>query len=132
MTTTQKLKLDFNLQGTAPRIRAVQGDLYTRLVEISLYSHKTPWAIPEDADVLIRYRKPDRTAGAYDTLPNGESAWRIQGNTVTVTIAPLFFPQWGQTELSLFIFFPQYLQYISSSFPPQYGRFSRQVYHEQL
>ena len=99
MTTTQKLKLDFNLQGTAPRIRAVQGDLYTRLVEISLYSHKSPWAIPEDAAVLIRYRKPDRTAGAYDTLPNGESAWRIQGNTVTVTIAPDVLALAGEVSL---------------------------------
>lgn len=88
MTTTQKIKLDFNLQGTTPRIQAVQGDLYTRMVEISLYSHKTPWTIPEGSAVLIRYRKPDRTVGAYDTLPNGEPAYCLQGNTVTVAIAP--------------------------------------------
>lgn len=88
MTTTQKIQLDFNLQGTTPRIRAVQGDLYTRLVEISLYSHKTPWEIPEGTTVLIRYRKPDRTVGFYDTLPNGDTAYQLQGNSVTIAIAP--------------------------------------------
>lgn len=88
MTTTQKIKLDFNLQGTTPRIQAVQGDLYTRMVEISLYSQKAPWEIPEGTTVLIRYRKPDRTVGYYDTLPNGDAAYSLQGNAVTIAIAP--------------------------------------------
>lgn len=88
MITTHKIKLDFNLQETTPRIRAVQGDLYTRKVEVSLHSNTVPWIIPEHTTVLIRYRKPDKTVGVYDTLPNGESAFQLKENTVTVTIAP--------------------------------------------
>lgn len=88
MITTHKIKLDFNLQETTPRIRAVQGDLYTRKVEVSLHSNTVPWIIPEHTTVLIRYRKPDKIVGVYDTLPNGESAFQLKENTVTVTIAP--------------------------------------------
>lgn len=88
MKTTKKLKLDFNQQGTTPRIQAVQGDLYTRMVEIALFSSKAPWTIPEHTSVLIRYRKPDHTVGAYDTLPNGQLAYSLQGNTVTIAIVP--------------------------------------------
>lgn len=88
MITTHKIKLDFNLQDTIPRIRAVQGDQYSRMVEVSLHSNTVPWMIPENTTALIRYRKPNRTTGAYDTLPNGESAFHLKENIITITIAP--------------------------------------------
>lgn len=88
MITTHKIKLDFNLQDTIPRIRAVQGDQYSRMVEISLHSNTAPWMIPENTTVLIRYRKPNRSIGVYDTLPNGESAFQTNDNVITMAIAP--------------------------------------------
>lgn len=88
MKTTHKINLDFSHQGISPHIQAVQGDLYTRMVEISLYSNDIPWTVPEHTAVLIRYRKPDRTVGTYDTLPNGAPAYSIRGNAVTIAIAP--------------------------------------------
>ena len=66
MKVTQKINLDFTKQGVTPRISVVQGDLYTRLMEITLTSNGEPWHVPEDVSALIRYRKPDRTSGVYD------------------------------------------------------------------
>lgn len=88
MKVTQKISLDFAKQGVSPRISVVQGDLYTRLAEISLTSNGEPWRIPNDVSILIRYRKPDRTFGTYDTLPDGTCAYAIRGNTITIAIAP--------------------------------------------
>ena len=87
MKTTQKIKLDLTRRGISPRIYAVQGDLYTRMVELSLSADGIPWQIPKDTKILIRYQKPDRTVSLYDTLPNGRCAYSTRGNTVTVAIA---------------------------------------------
>lgn len=88
MKVTQKINLDFTKQGVTPRISVVQGDLYTRLLEITLTSNGEPWHIPEDVSALIRYRKPDRTSGVYDTLPDGARAYTIRANTITIAVAP--------------------------------------------
>ena len=87
MKTTPKIKLDLTKRGISPRIYAVQGDLYTRMVELSLSADGIPWQIPKDTKILIRYQKPDRTVSLYDTLPNGRCAYSTRGNTVTVAIA---------------------------------------------
>ena len=88
MKTTQKINLDLTKRGINPRIYAVQGDLYTRMVELSLSTDGVPWQIPKDTKILIRYQKPDLTVGLYDTLPNGRCAYSTRGNTITVAIAP--------------------------------------------
>ena len=42
MKTTQKINLDLTKRGINPRIYAVQGDLYTRMVELSLSTDGVP------------------------------------------------------------------------------------------
>lgn len=88
MIVTQKIKLDFARHGITPRVYAVQGDSYTREVEISLYENDAAWAVPDGASVMVRYRKPDGTGGVYDTLPDGTQAWSASGHSLTVTLAP--------------------------------------------
>lgn len=88
MIITQKIKLDFARRGITPRVYAVQGDSYTREVEISLYENDAAWAVPDGASVMVRYRKPDGTGGVYDTLPDGTQAWSASGHSLTVTLAP--------------------------------------------
>lgn len=87
MKTTQKINIDLIKRRIAPTIHAVQGDASTRRVEITLTADKAPWAPPRDAVVVVRYRRPNQTGGSYDTLPEGEPAGTIHGNTVTVTLA---------------------------------------------
>lgn len=85
-----KTKVDIDLQkATYPAtVNAVQGDRNTRCVEVALYSGGTAWQVPEDVTVSMRYRKPDRTGGYYDVMPDGSPAWSIQDNTVTMLLAP--------------------------------------------
>ena len=88
MEITHKIKMDLNRPGITPRIPAVQGDAYTRKLSISLFADRRPWRIPSGASVVIRYLKPDRTSGAYDTLADGTSAVHVSGNTVNILVAP--------------------------------------------
>lgn len=88
MTTTQKIKLDFARHGITPRVYAVQGDSYTREVEISLYENDATWEVPDGASVMVRYRKPNGTGNVYDTLPDGTPACSVNGNVLTIMLAP--------------------------------------------
>lgn len=89
MDTIKKLEIDLvNPPAKIPTIYLVQGDYYTRKIRATLLANDTPWNIPSDAIIGLRYRKPDGTAGSYDSLPDGTAAYSISENTVTFTLAP--------------------------------------------
>lgn len=99
MKITHKIKMDLTRQGISPRVPVVQGDAYTRKLEIDLFADKRPWKIPANASVLIRYCKPDRTSGAYDTLADGTRAVAVSGNRISILIAPEALSIAGTVEL---------------------------------
>ena len=88
MNITTRVKMDLCKPDTTLHMDAVQGDAYSRSVELALYSGITAWTIPEDIKVAVRYCKSDHTKGYYDTMPDGTSAWDINGNILTVRLAP--------------------------------------------
>lgn len=88
MIITSKVNMDLQQNTWPTTINAVQGDQFTRNVEISLYSNGEVWTIPEGVTMAVRYRKPDKTKGYYDTMPDGTSAWSVEGNVITVSLAP--------------------------------------------
>lgn len=88
MTITHKLIIDLVRPAILPPVAVVQGDTYSREVQISLYAAGVAWELPEGHDVAIRYSKPDGTAGKYDTMPDGSMAWRSEGNTVNIMLCP--------------------------------------------
>lgn len=88
MEILHKIKMDLVRQGISPRIPVVQGDAYSRKLVISLFADKKPWRVPQDASIVIRYLKPDRTSGAYDTLADGTPAVSVSGNNVSILVAP--------------------------------------------
>lgn len=88
MTVTNQITMDLKRKGPMPRIHAVQGDCYSRVVEVTLLSDGESWAVPEDATVAVGYGKPDGTGGVYDTLPDGTQAWSVSENVITITLAP--------------------------------------------
>ena len=69
-------------------IYAVQGDSYSRKLEVTLNENGEAWIIPKDCMVLIRYHKEDGKGGEYDTLPDESSAWNAEENILTLTLAP--------------------------------------------
>ena len=101
MKVIYKIKLDMARCGITPRIDAVQGDINTRYLELSLYDSGIAWKIPEAATVVIRFCKPDGTGGNYDALPNGDAAYTIAGNTITVALAPQVCTVPGIVKLSV-------------------------------
>ena len=88
MVVTHKLTMDLEGNAQTPWIEVEQWDAYTREIRLLLVSRKIPWHIPEDAKVLICYRKPDGSSGVYDTLPDGKTAWSVLGNMLTMVLAP--------------------------------------------
>lgn len=88
MTITQHISIDLQQPGNMPMVHAVQGDEYTRVVEIDLYSGGVAWNPPSGCECVIRYGKPDGKGGIYGTLPDETSAWSIDGNTISVILAP--------------------------------------------
>ena len=87
MIISHKLDLDFANRSVEPRITVSQDDKLSRKLVLALKANGVPVSLPEGCQVLVRYRKPDGTAGSYDTLPDGTAAWVWDGDTLTVALA---------------------------------------------
>lgn len=74
MLITNTITMAIDRQQNPPVIDAVQGDANSRAIKIKLTSGGQPWTIPPGAACLVRFGKPDKTGGVYDTLEDGTSA----------------------------------------------------------
>lgn len=101
MKTTHKINIDLMTPGLRPRVYAVQDDVCTREVQISLYSCGAAWSPARASSAAVGYMKPDGTVGLYDTLPNGSSAVEISGNMVTVMLAAQMLTCAGAVEAAV-------------------------------
>ena len=99
MIVTTKCTMDLTRPQILPEIYVVQDDRYSRNVELSLYQNGVAVEIPEDVSAVIRFAKPDGKTGAYDTLPNGEMAWKTEGNRITFALAPQVCTTAGRTRV---------------------------------
>lgn len=81
------IKMDLQQCGITPVIDAVQGESWSRDLEIELFSGKNAYHIPDNTAIIIRYKKADRTGGEYDTLPDGTPAWTVFRNRLTITLS---------------------------------------------
>ena len=104
MKITHSISLDFRRYTTSSQIDVVQDDTYSRYVAVSLYDNAAEWPVPDGATIAVRFKKPDKTQGVYDTLPNGEVAYSIDGNVVTVGIAPQMLVAKGKVTASAVIY----------------------------
>ena len=87
MIIAHKLDLDFANRSLNPRITVSQDDKLSRKLVLSLKANGVPVSLPAECRILVRYRKPDGTAGTYDTLPDGTPAWNLSADTLTVALA---------------------------------------------
>lgn len=88
MVIKTKICTDLARASIPVTVHAVQGDQNTRILELTCYSNGAAWPVPTDATIAVRYRKPDGTKGYYDTLPDGGQACTVNGNLVSVILAP--------------------------------------------
>ena len=87
MRTTQRIEIDLAVRGVTETVQAVQGDMNSRVLEITLVDGG---AVVDTTGCtgIVRYRRADGTGGNYDTAPDGTSAVSFDGNIATVQIAP--------------------------------------------
>ena len=88
MIITHKVKMDLMQREVTPRVDVVQGDVCTRVLELALFSGGKEWLVPEGVSIAVRYAKPDKTKGYYDTMPDGTAAWSAWDNQIAVMLAP--------------------------------------------
>ena len=102
MIITHKLKpMDLDQKQNTGRVDVVQGDKYSRNIEFTFMYNGSAWQIPDGTTAIVRYKKPDATGGNYDTLPDGSTAYQINGNVLTVALAPQVCTVPGQVQLSV-------------------------------
>lgn len=101
MRITSQLNMDFVRRNSSARVWAVQGDCMSREVRISLFEDGSVWTVPEGVTASLRYIRSDGTGGSYDTLPDGTQGWRVEGSTVTMTLAPQLTAQAGLMQCHL-------------------------------
>lgn len=88
MKVTTKISIDLTRPNIGTSVDAMQGDGNTRYVEASLLSGGRPWEPPDGVEIAVVYNKPDDTRGMYNKLPDGTPAVTVEGNVVTIILAP--------------------------------------------
>ena len=102
LETIASLKVDLLDPGAPQVIHAVQDDSNSRSVSFSLYAGGTQWVVPDGTLVMVRVRKPDGKACAYDTLPDDKTpAATINGNVATVALVPQAFTAPGNALVQI-------------------------------
>lgn len=102
LETTAALRVDLLDPGAPQIIHAVQDDINTRKIAFNIYAGGAQWAVPDGTLVTVRYKKPDGTAGFYDTLPDGSTpAATIDGNVVTVSLVTQAFTVRGNVPVQI-------------------------------
>ena len=104
MIATHKITMDLarNIGKYIPPIDVMQDDKYSRDIEFTIKSDGSD-LILSNHTALIRFKKADGTGGNYDTLPDGNPAYSIEGNVVTISLAPQVCTAVGKVELSVAI-----------------------------
>lgn len=86
MNVNQEVRLNLSAAGIPPRLSMPQGDANSRTIVATLWDGATPYSVPANAAVMVRFRKPDGTGGLYDATEAG-TAVTASGNTVTAPVA---------------------------------------------
>ena len=98
MITKHKINMDLTRRTAPARLCMVQGDAGSRAVEFTITENGMPWADASVEAVFLRYRRSNLYGGSYDTLPDGTKAWHMEGNVLTVIIAPQLLASPGLVE----------------------------------
>lgn len=86
MTSITNIDLNLSQVNCAVVVYAKQNDKLARHIAATLYDGAAAWTPPAGSYPIIRFLKPDGTAGFYDVDENGDPATTISGNVATMTI----------------------------------------------
>lgn len=82
MKVTSKINIDLRHPNPGVRVDAVQGDVNTRAVEISLFDGGAVWTVPSGVTAALAYKKPDSQQGCLD----GSASVTVRGSTITIVM----------------------------------------------
>ncbi len=102
MIITHNIRMDLMREQHIAAVEVMQDDKYSRDIAFTLTASHRTWNIPDGTTAVIHFRRRlGGTGGNYDTLPDGSAAYRYQGNTLTVALAPQVTIVPGEVELSV-------------------------------
>ena len=103
MLLTKEVTMNLSYQEQPIIMDVMQGDS-GRTLTIHLVERETPWVLPNDAEIILRYCCADGTGGMYDTLANGTPAYYVEGNALTVALVNQMCAVAGCTKVQVTIF----------------------------
>lgn len=114
MKATAKITIDLTRrQRFGPWVSAVQGDVNTRCVEVTLLSDGRPWCPPAGVEAAVHYRQSGGTKGMYNLLADGTTAVHLRGSTAAIILAPQMLTQPGNVQAAI-VFCTQELDQLTS------------------
>lgn len=84
LDSINKIIIDVSDPLTTPVVKAVQEDIRSRYVDITLVSNGEPLTIPVGADGMVGIRRPNGTYVLYDQTEDETPAVTFSGNVATV------------------------------------------------
>lgn len=100
MQVTHKIDIHLDKNRLIAPVDVMQGDAYTRKLEISLYFAGEKWPVPEGASIVIGYFGASGR-GAYNDLPDGSPPYTVADNVITVTLIPQVTAAFGVTYVTV-------------------------------
>lgn len=100
MQVTHKIDVHLDKNRLIAPVDVMQGDAYTRKLEISLYFAGEKWPVPEGASIVIGYFGASGR-GAYDSFPDGAPIYQTDGNKVTIALIPQVTAAFGITYVTV-------------------------------
>lgn len=105
MLVLSEITIDLSRRYFQNSIYATQDDSSTRGVQITLLNNSVPWVVPEGTTGAVSYKKPDKTSGLYDTMPDGVTpAVTFEKNVLTVLLAPQVLTAAGDVQFTVALY----------------------------
>lgn len=86
MTESTNTSLNLQAPNISTVVYAVQNDKLSRHIVAQLLDGSAPWTPPAGAGAVIRYLKPDGTAGFYDVDENSDPAISVTGSVADLLL----------------------------------------------
>lgn len=87
MLLTKEVTMNLSYRDVPIVMDVSQGDS-ARALSVRFMQGETPWEIPDDAKIFVQFQCADGTGGTFDSLPDNTPAYSVNGEVLTVYLAP--------------------------------------------
>ena len=102
MLLTKEVTMNLSYREPPIVVDALQGDS-ARALTIHFLTGGVPWAMPENATVVLQYVCADGTGGILDTLEDGTAAYSVSDGALTIFLSGGMCAAAGTTKLQVTI-----------------------------